>query len=175
MRSSPRSWSGSTGRCRRSHESATPRSDHRSGERTGPGAGGATGPRRLTDRSANGTSANDGRRERLSRDRPAQLMTQPWRRLGSGGLWRALLRPPHAPTEVMHPAACVLRPGIHRSTFREDASAFGPRGLRQRPRGAFPSTIQRSAFRNSHLVTVGSRTAWTAAGAVDAILPVSRL
>ncbi len=36
--------------------------------------------------------------------------------------------------EVMHPAARVSRPGIHRSTCREDASAFGPRGLRQRPR-----------------------------------------
>jgi len=42
----------------------------------------------------------------------------------SGGLCRTLLRAPQAPTAVTHPAACVLRPGICRSTCREDASAF---------------------------------------------------
>jgi len=52
----------------------------------------------------------------------------------SRGLRRTLLRAPQAPTAVTHPATCVSRPGIHRSTCREDASASGPHGLRRWPR-----------------------------------------
>jgi hypothetical protein len=43
------------------------------------------------------------------------------------------LRVPQAPTGVMHPAACVLRPGIFRSTDRADVSAFDPRVRPRRP------------------------------------------
>ena len=43
------------------------------------------------------------------------------------------LRVPQAPTGVMHPAACVLRPGISRSTDRAEVSAFGPRVRPRRP------------------------------------------
>lgn len=40
---------------------------------------------------------------------------------------------------------------------------------------ALPSIVQRSVFGNSHLVTAGSWAAGAAAGATDAIRPVSRL
>jgi hypothetical protein len=73
---------------------------------------------------------------------PAHLLPQPARHLGSGGPWHTPRRAPHAPTAVTHPATCVSRPGIHRSTCREDASASGPRGPRRRPStrpgGRFP-------------------------------------
>ena len=52
----------------------------------------------------------------------------------SGGLRRTLLRAPQAPTAVTHPATCVLRPGIPRSTWKPAGTASALRGLRQRPR-----------------------------------------
>jgi hypothetical protein len=65
---------------------------------------------------------------------PCSTAASIWAMSRSGGLWRTPLQAPQAPTAVTHPATCVSRPGIHRSTCREDASASGPRGLRRWPR-----------------------------------------
>ena len=72
--------------------------------------------------------------------------------------------------------AAAAFPGARRGSI---TSYFGVRRsgttTLRRPRGVFPAIIQRSVFRNSHLVTAGSWAAGAAAGAVDAIRPVSRL